>query len=238
MCIRDSDTVAAKVLAAIDPTTQVVVDRTATVAGRPVYELVLSPKQTGSLVSSVRLAIDSETSMPLGVWVYAVGQDNPAFETEFTAITFAKPDASVFDFTPPAGATVSTQVVGGPFHTLPLITRKGATAPVAAGSVPAGGSPASADKPKVIGTGWTSVVEASGLPSFANGLPSGGSASSSQSSAALGMLLRTATPVSGSYGSGRVIETALLTVLLLDDGRVFVGAVTPTVLEQAASAAK
>jgi hypothetical protein len=51
-------------------------------------------------------------------------------------------------------------------------------------------------------------------------------------------LLKAATPVSGSYGSGHLIETSLLTVLLLDDGRVFAGAVTPAVLEQAASSAR
>ena len=43
------------------------------------------------------------------------------------------------------------------------------------------------------------------------------------------------TPVSGSYGTGQVLRTALLSVLLLDDGRMFVGAVAPTVLEQAAA---
>jgi outer membrane lipoprotein-sorting protein len=48
-------------------------------------------------------------------------------------------------------------------------------------------------------------------------------------------LLRSAAPVSGSFGSGRVLSTALVTVLLLDDGRVFVGAVTPATLEQAAT---
>jgi hypothetical protein len=50
----------------------------------------------------------------------------------------------------------------------------------------------------------------------------------------LGALTRAMTPVSGSYGSGRVLRTKLVSVLLLDDGRAFVGAVRPEVLEQAA----
>jgi hypothetical protein len=48
-------------------------------------------------------------------------------------------------------------------------------------------------------------------------------------------LLRSSTPVSGAYGSGRLLRTALVSVLMLDDGRVFVGAVTPTLLEQVAA---
>jgi len=220
------DTVAAKVLAALDPTTKVVVDRTSTVAGRPVYQLVITPRQTGSLVSSVRIAIDSETSMPLGVRVYAVGQDTPALETEFTSITFAAPDASVFAFSAPAGAAVTE-------HALPALPSKSGAAP----STPS--STSAMKKPTVIGTGWTTVVEAAGLPALAaDGLPQGSGSSASQSTAALGILVRAATPVSGSYGSGRIIETSLLTVLLLDDGRVFAGAVTPAVLEQAATTAK
>jgi hypothetical protein len=53
--------------------------------------------------------------------------------------------------------------------------------------------------------------------------------------ALLSTLLRSATRVSGDYGTGRVLRTALVSVLLLDDGRVFVGAVTPATLEQVAS---
>ena len=219
---------AAKVLAAIDPTTAVTVDRTAYVAGRPVYELVLVPKQTGSLVASVRIAIDSETFLPLGVWVYAAGQDSPAFESAFTSITFATPDSSVFAFTPPAGATVTQ-------HALPVMPAPRTTSGYSSG---VGQQTASSPKPTVIGHGWTTVVEASGLPSLVDGLPQGSGGSSGSSTTALNLLLKASTPVSGTYGSGRIIETSLLTVMLLDDGRVLAGAVTPAVLEQAASNAR
>jgi hypothetical protein len=43
------------------------------------------------------------------------------------------------------------------------------------------------------------------------------------------------TPVSGAFGSGQLLRTALVSVLLLDDGRLLVGAVTPATLEQAAA---
>lgn len=225
------DTAAAQVIAAIDPTTRVTVDRTAYVAGRPVYELVVSPKQSGSLVSSARLAIDSATSMPLGVWVYAVGQDSPAFQSSFTSITFAAPDASVFAFTPPAGATVTQ-------HALPAM-KPGAVR--SSTFLPSGGPNSGLDNPDtpvVFGHGWTTVVSASSLPLLEAGIPQGAGGSSSSSTQALDLLLKASTPVSGSFGSGRLIETSLLTVLLLDNGRVYVGAVTPAVLEQAASSAR
>jgi hypothetical protein len=44
-------------------------------------------------------------------------------------------------------------------------------------------------------------------------------------------------PVQGSYGSGRLLRTSLLSALWLDDGRLLVGAVQPSVLERAASTA-
>ena len=88
------------------------------------------------------------------------------------------------------------------------------------------------------GSDWTTIAElpkgsASGL-----GLP-GGSAtpaagSGSSSSNLLGNITL-GTPVSGAWGNGTLIETNLLSVLLVDDGRVFLGPVTPELLERAAS---
>ncbi|MGZ4631983.1 MAG: LolA family protein, partial [Actinomycetes bacterium] len=83
---------AAKALAAVDPTTKVTVDGTASVAGRSAYELVLSPRDTRSLVGDVRIAVDSKTSVPLRVQVDAAGATGrPAFETAFTSVKFAAP---------------------------------------------------------------------------------------------------------------------------------------------------
>jgi len=213
----DPLTAATRALAAIDPTTAVTVSGTSRVAGRPVYELVLAPRDDASLVGQVRLAIDSETSMPLRVQVFARGASDPAFETAFSSITFATPDSSVFDFTPPAGATVTEAA-------LPLgsMTKSSGT-----------GADAGTDQPRptVVGTGWTAVAV---IPGAAAALAQAENSSDITSSTS-GALLQATTPVSGSYGSGRLLETALVTVLLLDDGRMFVGAVTPERLEQVAA---
>jgi hypothetical protein len=40
--------------------------------------------------------------------------------------------------------------------------------------------------------------------------------------------------VSGTWGSGRLLQSALFSVLLTDDGRVIAGAVAPELLYQAA----
>jgi hypothetical protein len=202
---------AQKALAAIDPSTKVTVDGTASVAGRDAYELVLQPRDTRSLVGDVRLAIDSETGVPLRVQVNAVGSTGrPAFETAFTSVSFAKPSASVFRFSPPPGATVA---------------ELGSSAP--SDEADERGTPGSG--PRVIGSGWTAVLETTGVS-----LPSGGGG---DGESPLGALTRAMTPVSGAYGHGQLLRTRLLSVLLLDDGRLLVGAVPPAVLEQAATAA-
>ena len=53
-------------LKALDPTTKVSTSSTTSVAGRSAYELVLSPKDTRSLVGQVRIAVDSKTSFRCG----------------------------------------------------------------------------------------------------------------------------------------------------------------------------
>ena len=53
-----------------------------------------------------------------------------------------------------------------------------------------------------------------------------------------GPLLRAATPVHGSWGSGRLLRTSLFSVLITSNGRVLIGAVTPSVLYAAAAQAK
>lgn len=194
---------AEQALAAIDPTTQVTVEGTASIAGRSAYELVLRPRDPRSLVGQVRLAVDSRTSTPLRVEVFASTGTEPAFETSFTEIQFATPAASLFTFRPPPGAKVSEL-------TLPAAPQRKHT------SV----------RPTVVGDGWTTVLVMSGVDV------------SNVSSPELTAFLRSAKEVSGSYGKGRVIRTALVSALLLDDGRLLVGSVTPDVLEQAAAASR
>jgi hypothetical protein len=53
----------------------------------------------------------------------------------------------------------------------------------------------------------------------------------------LNALLQSATPVSGAWGSGRLLRTSLVSVLITDGGRAFAGAVQPSVLYAAAGQA-
>ena len=96
-----------KALRAITPTTAVSTDPTATVAGRPAYQLLLEPRDTASLVGSVRIAIDGATHIPTRVQVFAKGASSPAFEVGFTSFDPSTPSASVFGFNPPPGAKVT-----------------------------------------------------------------------------------------------------------------------------------
>ena len=62
-----------------------------------------------------------------------------------------------------------------------------------------------------------------------------GSGLSGDTGPIINALLKSATPVSGSWGSGRLLKTSLLSMLITNNGRVLVGAVTPQVLYQAAA---
>lgn len=194
---------AEKLLAAVDPTTTVAVGSNVRVAGRDAYELVLTPRDSGTLVGSVTVSVDGQTGLPLGVAVTARGGTAPAFSVAYTSIDFSTPDSALFSFTPPAGAEVSDEAASE--HE-----------PSGAPSAEADDSQApSAEDVSVTGTGWNTVVE---LP--AGDMEAGGS------------LDAITTPTDG----GRVLSSALLTVLLTDDGRVLAGAVPVEALRAAADA--
>jgi hypothetical protein len=121
-------------------------------------------------------------------------------------------------FTIAAGSTVSN---GGGFVSVPAAAQAG--------------------KPKVIGTNWLSVVATPPSPQIAaslQGLLSGSGPASpgpvtgapGQSLAALRALLIATTPVHGNWGSGRLLQTKLLSVLVTSKGQILAGAVTPAVL--------
>src|SRR5690349_21686372 len=87
-------------LKAIDPTTVVSTGNSAKIAGRNAYELILSPRDTSSLIGQVRLAIDAKQHVPLRVQVLPKGSSQPAIEVGFTQVSFARPDNAQFNFTP------------------------------------------------------------------------------------------------------------------------------------------
>lgn len=195
-------------LSAISPTTRVSTDGTAVVAGRSAYELVLQPKDAGSLVESVRIAIDGKTHVPTRVQVFARNSQDPSFEVGFTSFDPSTPSSTAFSFNPPPGTKV-TEGSNPRSHEAPG-AEKGPRNPADQTS--------SAEKPRIVGTGWTSVVVAR--------LPEGATSGDGQVSRMLGVLPR----VSGSWGSGRLLKGTLFSALVTDDGRVAVGAVAPEAL--------
>jgi outer membrane lipoprotein-sorting protein len=335
--------VARALLRAVGPTTTVSVQNV-TVAGRAAYQLVLAPKNHGSLIGRVTIAVDASRYLPLRVQVFARGSASPAYQVGFTSISFARPAASNFAFTPPPGAKVKTitapPVPFGPFgpfgalagvnggsfcgvsrqmatfraiapkrditmmpsrrkgevrrivtpmrgncqatrilppgipkasfaigtargaatgrrvtmkalprrlskrarqHLLKMLRKDVARArlvhpgarwhgagwygyaPMAGGMFPSGAVSA----PRVIGSGWTAIVvfPAAGLTAGSVGGPQGA-------------VLRSATPVHGSWGSGRLLRTSLFSVLITSNGKALIGAVTPAVLYAAAAQVK
>jgi outer membrane lipoprotein-sorting protein len=335
---------AQRLLAAIGPTTAVSVQRNITIAGRPAYQLVLAPKNPASLIGRVAIAVDASRYIPLRVQVFARGAASPGYQVGFTSISFARPAASNFTFTPPPGAKVKTvrpsafplaafplvglpagalsvdngggfiraphrmiacpsiraklkgkptgrrilpakcarfsvglikpgkcyaltgplpkgsltmnplrasknirigmpkrlsgsqrqhllkqlrKEIARPRHLHPCAVWQGAGwygyAPGTGETFPAG----AAGMPRVIGSGWTAVgvFPAAGLTSGSAGGPAG-------------VLLRSATAVHGSWGSGRLLRTSLLSVLITSNGKLLIGAVTPSVLYAAAAQAK
>lgn len=209
------EVLAREALAAADATTRVFVRGTATVAGRPAYELVLAPRTPVSLVADVVIDVDSATGLPLRVQVLAKDSSTPALDVGFTDVSFGVPPASAFEFTPPSGATVREATSpeqllmgdgdGDGHHRDRAGRDEGAEA--------APPAPAAAhEEPKVLGEGWETVVAVTGVPSE---------------------LSRLGSAVSGPWGSGRLVTTTLVSALVLDDGTALIGAVTPERLQAA-----
>ncbi len=197
---------ATRFLAAVGPTTQVSVATDTTVAGRPAYELVLTPKQTGSLLSSVRIAVDGTEHVALRVQVFAGDRPQPVAAIGFTEVDFATPAADEFAFTPPKGAKVTE--VSPKDHA-------------------SGDTSGKADEPTVVGEGWTTVV--------VGRLPKDDGTTGSQPGEGpdLQTYLAQLPKVSGSWGSGRLLAGTAFSVVITDDGRVAAGAVGPELLYDA-----
>ena len=201
-------------LHAIDPSTEVRSGGTTNVAGRSAYQLVLRPRDRDSLVRSIRIAIDGATHVPTRVQVFARNQGKPAFEVGFTSFDPTRPAASVFRFNPPPG----TKVTEGSDSPLP-----GHLGPAVGTRSSGPRSSGPAQSPTVVGSGWTTVL----VTRVPNGALKG--------SGSMGQLLGALPKVSGSWGSGRVLQGTLFSAVLTDDGRIAVGAVSPQRLYTALS---
>ncbi|MFY1669863.1 LolA family protein [Plantactinospora sp. WMMB334] len=205
---------AEQALAAVAPSTRVSVGRSATVAGRDAYELVLEPRESASLVGQITIAIDAAEHVPLRFQVVPRSTSKPAFEVAFTQVDFARPDPAQFVFNPPPGTVVTE----------------------AEDSHPAGrpALPAELERPTVVGSGWLSVLVAKVPQLAATPGPETGDTGADLARGLLGGLPE----VSGEWGAGRILSGSLFTALLTDDGRVLVGPVTPERLYEVAQSTR
>ncbi|MFI5478317.1 outer membrane lipoprotein carrier protein LolA [Streptomyces rubiginosohelvolus] len=219
---------AEKALAAAGDTTSVTVDGTAQVAGRDAYQLLIKPKQSGSTIGSVRIAVDAENGVPLKFTLSAASGGKAVVDAGFTKVDFAKPAASTFAFTPPKGAKVTEadELETGK-------DERGAAQKALPGQLAELDGLAGEGGFNVIGKGWTSIAEIKSPGG--KGLPEAGSGD--MPAEAQGFLDALGDKVTGKFGSGTVFKTRLVNALLTDDGSVYVGAVTKDALVRAADAA-
>lgn len=227
---------AEEALKAADDTTSVKVDGTAQVAGRDAYRLVIKPKQSGSTVGQITVAVDSKTGTPLKFTLTPSSGGSAVVDAGFTKVDFGKPAASTFDFTPPKGAKVT----------------EGDDAKAEKHGFKDGGKEFGGKEFKgkefggkefkgeedlnglnVIGKGWNSIAELE-LPG-GQGIPTGGSGDVPPDAQRL--LDSLGDKVSGEFGSGTVFKTRLINALITEDGKVYAGAVTKDALVKAANAA-
>ncbi|MFC8969948.1 outer membrane lipoprotein carrier protein LolA [Streptomyces sp. NPDC057094] len=221
-------------LKSVDDTTSVTVDGTAQVAGRDAYKLVVKPRQSGSTVGAISIAVDAKTGLPLKFTLTPASGGAAVVDAGFTKVDFSRPAASTFAFTPPKGAKVTegddhksagkTPGHQGPDKAFPKgdeSLRKGDK------------DLAGLDGVKTIGKGWSTIAE---FDTGGKGMPSGAKGSSGNSDVD-GFLNSLGDHVTGKFGSGTVFSTRLVNALITDDGKVYAGAVTKAALVKAADAA-
>lgn len=221
----DPATVARELVSAVKQTSTISVDGTDTVADRPAYDLVLTPKPNQrTLLRQIRVAIDAQTRIPLQLQVLANNTDSPAVSVGFSKLDIGTQDPSLFTFTPPSNATVVNGDKSD--HQSTQMATEAA--------------------PTVVGSGWETVVVFH-LPSSMT-TPSAGTSDNSGSSTqgglfgssaqgrgagsggALGLVREFGKPVSGAWGSGWVISTDVGNALVTSDGRVAAGFVPQQLL--------
>lgn len=216
--LESPDGMAARFLALRGQSTKLVLHAPTYVADRPAYQLGLIPDLPTSLITEVTIGVDAATGLPLRVQVHT-RSGTTAIESKFTSIAFERPAESNLEFTPPPDATVTD----------------GAT--VSRERNVSGDSQQEHDRQRVledvqsvtgvdqtllrlatVGDSWNEVVAVSGLSFWR-----------------MESLGRTAKPVAGPYGTGRLLQTPVFSLLILDNGRIVAGAVTPAGLEPAAT---
>ena len=235
-----------QVLARIGPATAVSADSNVTVAGAAAYQLVLAPKSPRSLVSQVRIAIDAQRNVPLRVQVFAKRATEPGDPGGLHLGVVRPAGRGHFAFRPPAGAKVTGRVPGPEARSPPRLRASGSMTNgftvIGQGWLAVAALPQSA-LPSLTGTGGPGgsglgpfrSSSASAAPGSGGSGGSGSPALGGDTGAIVGAVLQSGERVSGPWGSGRLLRTSLLSVLITSQGRILIGAVTPDVLYQAAT---
>ncbi|WP_033293791.1 sigma-E factor regulatory protein RseB domain-containing protein [Amycolatopsis jejuensis] len=213
----DPATAAKQLLAKVRESSNVKVDGTATVADRPAYELVLTPKPSErTLLREIRVAVDSQTRLPLRLSVLSNGTTAPALQLSFSKIEFTPQPADLFTFTPPKGAKVTEKQAK-------VDDKAKATAEQAKQDT------------KLVGDGWDTVITGK-VPADALQPKQAQSGEKKQNADPQQLLSRFAKRVNGAWGSGYLVTTKVGGAVLTDDGRFAIGAVPEQVLYEALGA--
>ncbi len=81
------------------------------VAGRDTYQLRFTPVAQDTALGYVQAAVDGQTMLPLQLEIYARGATTPVIKLGFTSVSYDSIDPSMFAFTPPQGAKVTTRTI-------------------------------------------------------------------------------------------------------------------------------
>ncbi|MET7478152.1 sigma-E factor regulatory protein RseB domain-containing protein [Streptomyces sp. NPDC005648] len=224
------DQLAKDALKAADDTTSITVQGTAQVAGRDAYRLVIKPKDAGSTVGQITVAVDAKTGLPLKFTLTPASGGAAVIDAGFTRISFSKPAASTFDFKVPKGAKV-TEDKQSDHKSAPLEGLKGddKTGGTEKKGKPGEDHAKGPDGLNVLGKGWDSIAT---FDTGGKGVPSGSGAGGDFG----GFLDSLGDKVTGKFGSGTIFKTRLINALITDNGKVYVGAVTKDALVKAANA--
>jgi hypothetical protein len=215
--IESPDGMAARFLALRGEDTRLVLHAPTYVADRPVYQLGLIPQTGTSLITEVTIGVDAVTGLPLKVSVHT-RSGTIAIESKFTSIAFKKPAASNFNFKPPADAVVTNGNTVSRQNDFFGDWRKERDRELALEDVQSvTGVNDTLLRLATVGNGWNEVVATSGLSFWR-----------------MEDLARTAKTVSGQYGTGKLLQTPVFTLLILSNGSIVAGAVTPAGLQPAA----
>jgi outer membrane lipoprotein-sorting protein len=219
---------AQQILKAANGKSSFTTDGTARVAGHSAYVLQIRPENAkDTTIGAIRIAVDAKTGVPLKFTLEPKGGGKAVVDIAYTRVSFAKPAASTFHFTPAKGVKVTeaepTQERNAPDATSGL------------------------GRPTILGSGWDTVaVFTTKSPLRPGALPFNGKEGRAGKDgrhaggdpAGVGAILSGfGKQVSGSFGTGTLFHTRLVNVLLTQDGKAYVGAVDESALTSAASAA-